>query len=525
MGELRESSEIAPKSTNSTGHIAVFGGVRFNKHSGELQHEDKVARLTPKAAAVLIALLDQAPALVSKEELLQRVWGGRSVGDEVLTTCIQELRRALDDDARNPRFIETRHRRGYRFVAPVAPSAVSVSDKPSLAILPFHNLSPHPEQEYFADGLVEDLTAALSRIPSIIVMDRGSSFTFKGKSVRAQQVGRELGVRYIVEGSVRRAGDQLRLTVQLIDAGSGRHLWAEHYDSDMTDVFPVQDKIVENIAGALHPKIWWVEVDRARLKRPENLQAYDYVLRGYPGFRALDDPDHAYATEMFHKALDLEPDYALAMSLAAWCHAQRFSRMMDGDPEAHRRQALEFARNALSLEPDDPRVLAGSGSALWMAGTDKDLDHCLHLFNRAVVLDPYSAEAWRRLGFVQVSRSQPEAAIKAFEHSLRMSPIHPMSPYSLWGVGKAHFVAGRLVEAASWFRSALAERPRDTAFRRRLCATLALLGEIEEARSLALGLLADCPGIGIERMAAVSNMQPEPTKRYAEGLRKAGFPP
>jgi TolB-like protein len=288
MGELRESSKIAPKSADGMGHIAVFGDVRFNKHSGELQHEDRVARLTPKAAAVLIALLEQAPALVSKEELLQRVWGGRSVGEEVLTTCIQELRRALDDDARNPRFIETRHRRGYRFVAPVTPSAVGVSEKPSLAILPFHNLSPEPEQEYFADGFVEDLTAALSRIPSIIVMDRGSSFTFKGKSVRAQQLGRELGVRYIVEGSVRLADQKLRLTVQLIDAGLGHHLWAEHYDSEMTDVFTVQDKIVESIAGTLHPKIWAVEIERALLKRPESLQAYDYVLRGYPGFRAME---------------------------------------------------------------------------------------------------------------------------------------------------------------------------------------------------------------------------------------------
>ena len=293
----------------------------------------------------------------------------------------------------------------------------------------------------------------------------------------------------------------------------------------MTDVFTVQDKIVENVACALHPKIWAVEIERALLKRPENLQAYDYVLRGYPGFRAMEDPDDAHATEMFHKALELEPGYALAMSLAAWCHAQRCDRLMDGDPEFASPTGPELAWSALNFEPDDPRVLAGAGSALWMAGTKKDLDHCVHLFNRAVLLDPYSAEACRRLGFVQVSRSQPEEAIKAFEHSLRVSPTHPMSSYSRWGIGKAHFVAGRLTEAAARFRSALAERPRDPAFRRRLCATLALLGKIEEARSLARGLLADCPGIGVERLAAVSNMQPEPTKRYAEGLRKAEFPP
>jgi adenylate cyclase len=213
------------------------------------------------------------------------------------------------------------------------------------------------------------------------------------------------------------------------------------------------------------------------------------------------------------------------MAMAAWCHAQRCDRLMDGDAESHRRQALALARNALSLDSDDPRVLAAAGSAFWMAGTREDLDYCLHLFEKAVVLDPYSAEAWRRLGLVQVSRSQPEEAIKALERSLRVGPNHPGSGYSRWGIGKAHFVAGRLTEAASWFRSAVAERPRDPAIRRRLCATLALLGEVEEARFLALGLLADCPGIGVERMAAISNMQPEPTKRYAEGLRRAGFPP
>ena len=524
MAEFRESSGRQAPSAGDA-RLFAFDRFRFNAATGELWRGRDQVKLTPRAAAVLALLVERGDHVVTKQELFDCVWGNGAAGDEALTSCIQELRKALEDDARQPRFIETRHRRGYRFIGLVTPSGAGASDKPSVAILPFHNLGPERDDEYFADGLVEDLTAALSRIPSIIVVDRGSSFTFKGKSVRAQQLGSELGVRYIVEGSVRRASQRLRLTVQLIDAGSSRQLWAEHYDSDMTDLFTVQDKIVESIAGALHPKIWAVEIERARLKRPENLQAYDYVLRGYPGFRALEDPDHARATELFHKALELEPDYALAMAMAAWCHAQRCDRLMDGDPQSHRREALALARNALSLDPDDPRVLAAAGSAFWMAGTREDLDHCLHLFERAVILDPYSAEAWRRLGLVQVSRSQPEEAIKALEHSLRVSPSHPGSAYSRWGIGKAHFVAGRLTDAASCFRSAVAERPRDPAIRRRLCATLALLGEVEEARSLALGLLADCPGIGVERMAAVSNMQPEPTKRYAEGLRKAGFPP
>jgi adenylate cyclase len=211
------------------------------------------------------------------------------------------------------------------------------------------------------------------------------------------------------------------------------------------------------------------------------------------------------------------------MGLAAWCHSQRFSRLMKGDLEFHRGRALELSMTALSLDSDDPRILSGAGTALMLAGTYQDLDHCLHLFQKAVAMDPNSGEAWRRLGLVQVNRSEPEEAIKAFERSLRLSQIDPMSVYGRWGIGTAHFVAGRLTEAVAFFRESLAERPRDPAFRRRLCATLALLGEVKEARTLARGLMAEYPDVGVDRMAAVAQMQPAPLKIYVEGLKKAGF--
>src|SRR5215216_4594682 len=235
MGENRESTGSAAGSRVDAGPVA-FGDVRFDARMGELQRNGIAARLTPKATALLGVLLERAPGLVTKEELLTRVWDGKAVGDEALTSCIQELRRALHDDARQPRYIETRHRRGYRLIVPplAAPGAPVATvpvptGKPSLAVLAFDNLSGDHDQDYLADGLVEDMTTALSRIGAFFVVARGSSFAFKGRNVPAHDVGRQLGVRYIVEGSVRRAGHKLRLTVQLIDAESDHHLWADRY--------------------------------------------------------------------------------------------------------------------------------------------------------------------------------------------------------------------------------------------------------------------------------------------------------
>ena len=303
MGELLESSGNAPSSAEDAEHMPVFGDVCFNTHSGELSRDGRVAKLTPKAAAVLMALLEQAPGLVTKEQLLNRVWGGRAVGDEALTSCVLELRRALDDDARNPRYIETRHRRGYRLLAtlPTAPAsgAAPVPYKPSLAVLPFDSLSSDPDQEYFADGVVEDITTALSRVGSFFVVARNSSFIFKGKKVQAQKVGRQLGVRYIVEGSMQRAGRRLRMTAQLIEAETGHHLWADRYDGELSDVFDLQDWLVASVVGAISPSVREAEIKRALLKRPESLQAYDYVLRAYPRWRSLEDPEHEEAMGLF----------------------------------------------------------------------------------------------------------------------------------------------------------------------------------------------------------------------------------
>lgn len=529
MSDNRESSENASGAPAGAGRIMQFNDVRFDSRTGELRRGDVVARLTPKAAAVLGALLERAPDVVTKQELCASVWGGRIVGDEALTTCIREVRRALDDDARNPRYIETQHRRGYRAILPpgqwtaTALEAPISSGKPSLAVLPFDSLGPDPNQEYFADGIVEDMTTALSRIRSFFVVDRSSSFTFKGRKARAQDIGRQLGVRYIVEGSVRRARQKLRLTAQLIEAQTGHHLWADRYDGEIRDVFDLQDQVVASIVGAISPSIYAAEIERARLKRPGSLQAYDYMLRAHPGLWSVADPGHKEALRLLHKAIELEPHYAIALAQAAWGHSQRFNRVMAGDPESDRRQAIELANAALALAPDDPEVLVGSSHALLLTGTGEVAERCAILARKALTLNPNLSRGWRHLGFLHVYRSDPSQAIDAFERSIRLSPLDPMTLHSRYGIGDAQFLAGRMQEALSVYQQCLAEKPRDNTIKRRVCSLLALTGNLEDAQQVAHELLTDHPHLTLDRIASASRLEAPYLSRYLEGLRRAGF--
>jgi adenylate cyclase len=529
MAEYRRSSV-----ETMTSRYVEFGEFRLDPNTGELWRNDKEIKLPPRAAALLSALAERSMQVVSKQELIDRVWHGKAVGDDALTSCVQELRRALGDDSRRPQLLETRHRRGYRLVVPVRPVAMkdlaaerstplSLADKPSLAVLPFDNLSADRDQDYFADGVVEDMTTALTRIGTFFVIARNSSFAFKGRKVPVQEVGRQLGVRYIVEGSVRRAGHKLRLTAQLIEAENGHHLWAEHYDGEVADVFDLQDRVVANIVGAISPSVRAAEIARARLKRPESLQAYDYVLRAQPGFQSVLDPGHKEAIALFYKALELEPSYALAMAFAAWGHAQRFNRYMPGDAVSNRRHAIDLANAALALAPDDPGVLVPAGQALLVAGSN-EIERCFFLFGKALGLNPNSVPAWLHMGQLHIARSEPVKAQEAFERALRLSPLDPMTVWARAGIADVSIVEGRLEEALRLYRQCLFERPSEGLFRRRVCALLALTGEKEQARRIACEIHADYPHLTLDRLAARSPLLPAPVlERILQGLRLAGF--
>jgi adenylate cyclase len=508
--------------------LVGFGEFGFNPASGELWKAGRAVRLTPRASSVLRVLVARAPELVGKAELIAAVWQVNAVTDDALTACIREIRQALGDDARRPRYVETRHKRGFRLVAslarPSASATAASSGKPSLAVLPFDNLSAEPDRDYFVDGIVEDMTMALGRIGTFFVMARNSSFAFRGRKVPMPEVGRQLGVRYIVDGSIRRSGQKLRLTAQLIEAETGHHLWADRYDGELTDVFDLQDRIVTSIVAAISPSVRTAEIERARLKRPDSLGAYDHLLRAYPGFWSLVDPGHAEAVGLFHKAIELEPAYALAMALAAWGHAQRFSRSMPGDPIVHRRQAGELANAAIGLSPDDPSVLMAAGMALFLVNPAENVDRSASIFRKALELDPNAADGWRRLGTVHLFRSEPAEAIAAFERAVQLSPLDPMKAYNRFGIADALFIEERLPEALQLYRDCLSERPHDPAFRRRICAVFALSGEIDQARSMAQALQDDYPNLTLEQIAAASPLFPAPSReRYLQGLRLAGF--
>ncbi len=394
-------------------------------------------------------------------------------------------------------------------------------DRPSIAVLPFVNLSRDPEQEYFADGIVEDIIAALSRFKSFFVIARNSTFAYKGHPVRVQQIGRELGVRYVLEGSVRRSGKKIRITAQLVDASTGMHLWAEHYDGVIEDVFDLQDQITASVVGSIQPSIRAAEIERARRKRPENLDAYDLVMRALPHVWALEWESNKEAARLLEKALLLDPGYPLALSLAAWCRGQRIVYNWSQNIQEDKRETLRQAQAAAALAHDDPLILTVLGAALTIT---KEFQRAESMLARALALDPNSAWAWNRSGWLHNYRDDPEVAIQHFERSLRLSPFDPMAFNCEIGIGSAHFIAGRYDQAAQWQEKALMAKPSATWTHRTLAPAYALDGELDKAKESVAELLKGYPGLRITDITQALAFSKEVMDRFAEGLRQAGLP-
>jgi adenylate cyclase len=377
---------------------------------------------------------------------------------------------------------------------------LALPDKPSLAVLPFQNMSGDPEQEYFADGVVEDITAALCRVRDFFVIARNSAFTYKGRAVSVQQVSRELGVRYLIEGSVRKAGNRVRLTAQLIDAPSGNHLWADKYEGLLADIFELQDRITESVVGAIEPSIRSAEIERARRKRPESLDAYDLVLRAYPGVWSLERSANAEALNLLGRAITIEPGYPLALALAAWCHAQQVVYNWAPEPAAARAEAMRLAQAAAAAGGEDPTILTVLGAAHTIVRS-----HAVaaRLLERALTLDPNSAWAWNRSGWLNSYLDDADTSIEHFERALRLSPFDPMNFNVFMGIGGAHFVAGRYTDAVQWMEKGLLERPTATWIHRQLVPALALLGRHEEAQERKAQLLTEYPDLTVSRIVSV----------------------
>ncbi len=405
--------------------------------------------------------------------------------------------------------------------APDKSHTQTVPDKPSVVVLPFDNMSGDPMQDYFADGVVEALTADLSRIRSFFVIARNSAFTYKGTHKNVGQIGQELGVAYLLEGSVQRAGGRLRITVQLIETATGAHLWAERYDGSEEDLFELQDRITEQVAGAILPSIQRAEIERVRRKPPGSLGAYDYTMRAMRHVWMLDKDESAQALALLNKGLEIDPNYPLALALAAWCWAQHSVYNWVHDVEAAQANALDHAEKAAALSSEDPLILAVLGTVHTFA---RNYDVARVLLERAITLDGNSAWAHSRLGWLEVYADRPKLAGPHFERAIRLSPMDPMNFNNYVGIASVHQLTEDYNTAADLFRRALTERPTAHWIHRNLAPVLLAAGREREALASREVLLNEYPDLTIESYKQAMVFSPDALERISVFLRHLGIP-
>jgi adenylate cyclase len=401
---------------------------------------------------------------------------------------------------------------------------LALPDKPSIAVLPFTNMSGDPEQDYFADGMAEEIITALSHFRQLFVIARNSSFTYKGRAVDVKQVGRELGVRYVLEGSVRKAANRVRITGQLVDTATGAHLWADRFDGGLGDIFDLQDQVTESVVGAIAPAVEKAEIERAKHKPTESLDAYSLYLRGLARFyqsstrRANDE-----ALRLFNSAIELDPDFASAYGRAAFCYANAKNNGWISVTANEIAEVKRLAQRAVELGKDDAIALAASGFAL--AFIVHDLE-AAGLIDRALVLNSNLAEAWLYGGWVKNWLGEPEAAIERFARAMRLSPLDPLAIGMRSGTAYAHFFLGRYDEAASWVAMALQENPDDQNGLRIAAASNAMAGRPEQAHEAIARLRQLNPALRVSTLKDMRGpyRRAEDLSRLEEGLRQAGLP-
>jgi adenylate cyclase len=396
-------------------------------------------------------------------------------------------------------------------------AAPPLPDKPSIAVLPFENMSGDPEQDYFADGMVEEIITALSRFKWLFVIARNSSFTFKNKAVDIKEVGRRLGVRYVLEGSVRKALGKVRITGQLIDAVTGAHIWADRFERDLTDIFALQDEVTVAVVSAIQPKLLQTEIAMATRRQPENLTAYDFYLRARQQFYLTTREGVAEAIRLAHRALELDPRFGVVAALAGTCHMRNVIEGYAADPQFDRKEAVRLCHLALSIDDSDPDTLAwASVTSAYMVG---DCDSSIEMADRAVALNPNSNQTWGCRGWVYRRAGLPEEAVRSFERAMRMSPVDPLLHRAFGGMGLALIELGRFDEAIVAVKKAQRQNPSFPVVYLCLASAFAHLGRDAEAREAAARLLEADPGFSISRLIGQSN-----AKLFIEGLRKAGLP-
>jgi TolB-like protein/Tfp pilus assembly protein PilF len=509
----------------------------------ELRRSSEAIAVEPQVLDLLIYLVQNRDRVVSKDDLIASVWGGRIVSDSTLTSRIYAARKAVGDSGQHQKLIRTVARKGLRFVGAVrtqpnsgesalvaappsdephehAQPALPLPDRPAIAVLPFVNMSGDPEQEYFSDGISEDIITALSKLRWFFVIARTSSFGYKGKAVHMKQIADELGVGYVIEGSVRKAGDRVRITVQLIDVATGNHLWAERYDRGLTDLFAVQDEITEAIVASIEPQLYAAENFRARRKPPESMDAWDLVMRALSHYWRVTRQDNVVAQALLEKAITIDPNYGQALGVLAASYT--FSAHMGwADMATAVPIAQRAALAAIRADSEDPWARYALGCVYLFT---RNFEDSLAELELALSLNPNFSLAQGYYGLALSYCGRWEEADEAARRALRLSPRDPFSALYYGIASYAQFVGRNYDEAMQLARAAIRLRGDFAGGHRVLTAAAGMAGQADIATGALLELRRAQPNISLAWIASEMPIKQDADREhYLEGLRRAGL--
>jgi TolB-like protein/Flp pilus assembly protein TadD len=504
------------------------GRFRLDLRRPELRRDGQLVQIHRRALGILCALATAKGEVVGKDDLMARLWPGRIVEEGNIHVHVSALRKALDEHGDGHSYVVTVPGRGYRLAglagspeaAPRAAQGLPLPDKPSIAVMPFANLSGEVEQEFFAEGMVEDITTALSKLRWFFVIARNSAFTYKGRAVDVKTIGHELGVRYVLEGSVRRGGTRLRVTVQLIDAQMGNHVWAAHYDRDLVDIFEIQDEITERVVAAIEPELYAAEHIRSQRKTPGSLDAWECVISALScigqGTRAGD----LEAEALCRRAIALNPDYGQAHSLLAWA-LLRLTYWSEGLMAVLAEVTTEV-QTAFRLDDRDPWAHLAQANLLMRA---QHYSESVRAFRRALELNPNFALAHAFIGTPLNLQGAHDDAMRGAQHALRLSPNDRLvAAYAGRVMTNAHFRTQNYTECIVWARKIIERAPEDIWGRTWLTASLALLGDTVAAAEEQIILRRLQPKYSFAWLDQLSPTTGEARERLRDGLRRAGVP-
>jgi TolB-like protein/cytochrome c-type biogenesis protein CcmH/NrfG len=517
----------------------VFEDLALDTERRELLRGEVRVALQPQVFDVLVYLIENRARVVTKEDLIALVWGGRVVSDSTLTSRINAARTAVDDSGKAQRLIRTIPRKGFRFVGDVRelpagvrpmdahgelagapPRVLSMSDRPAIAVLAFENMSDDPEQEYFCDGISEDILTALSKVRWFFVIARNSSLIYKGRAVHIGQIAEELGVRYVVEGSVRKEGDRVRITAQLNDASTGSHVWAAKYDRDLIDVFAVQDEITNAIVAAIEPRIYAAENYRASRKQPSSMDAWDLVIRALSHYWRITRQDQVVAQALLEKAISIDPNYGQALSLLATSHMfgvhLGWADLAKVAPIAER-----AALSAVQADGEDPWAHTALGSVYF---STRRLDDAISEFEHALRLNPNFCLAQGYYALALSYCGRPQEAYEAAQYAIRLSPRDPSLAIYYGVAAYARFVERHYAEAIELARTAIRQRGDLTGAYRVLTVAAGMVGDFDVAAGALQELRRTQPNISLDWIATRLPWKSESDREhYLEGFRRAGL--